>query len=237
MRTPTALLFGLLTLAWLAGSTARGATGPNHSLDDIREQVEAFVLASGDPNASDVKVEVGSLDARLRLPQCQAPLTTFLPPGRALRANATVGVSCEGQRPWKVYVPVRVRTFVAVAVLANPVPRGEVVEPSDLRLEVRDVAGLRSGYYTRIEEAAGMVARRTLNRDAALSANMLTRPRLVKRGQRVTLVAGNAAVQVRTEGLALRDGVRGQVIGVRNVRSNRVIEGIVVSPGVVEVPL
>lgn len=237
MRTMNALALGLLVLAWLPGNTAQAATDARHPLGDIRDRVVEFVEANHDAGAGHVQIEVGSLDPRLRLPACPTPLSAFLPPGRRLGGNVTIGVRCEAQRPWTIYVPARVKTFVEVAVIDRPVARGEAVDAADLRLEVRDVGGLRTGYYTRIEDATGMIARRSLSRGAPLSANMLARPTLVRRGERVTLVAGNAAIQVRTEGRALRDGTRGQLIAVRNVRSNRVIEGVVVSPGIVEVRL
>jgi flagella basal body P-ring formation protein FlgA len=60
---------------------------------------------------------------------------------------------------------------------------------------------------------------------------------LIKRGEKVTILADTGAVQVRMEGKALMDGARGQVIRVRNLSSKREVEAAVVAPGIVQVRL
>jgi flagella basal body P-ring formation protein FlgA len=237
MRIAINLLVGLMLLTSPAGKAARAAQAPVQPLDDIRASVTHFLEERRDPGAVDVRVSVGTLDARLRLPRCEQALAPFLPPGRGSSGHVTVGVRCTGARPWTVYVPARIESYVRVAVLTGPVARGEALGPADLSMEVREVGSLGGGYFVEAESALGLIARRTLSAGATVRVSMLEQPKLVRRGERVALIAANSAIQVRAEGRALRDGVRGQVIGVRNPRSNRVVEGVVVSPGVVEVRL
>ena len=66
--------------------------------------------------------------------------------------------------------------------------------------------------------------------------NQLRYPRVVIRGQQVTLVTGLGGLEVRTQGKALRDAVAGKRVTVVNLNSGRQVEGIALSDGTVRVP-
>jgi flagella basal body P-ring formation protein FlgA len=66
---------------------------------------------------------------------------------------------------------------------------------------------------------------------------MLQAPKLVKRGQRVTVIAESGALSIRSAGKALSDGKSGDTIPVRAEGSHRVVDGVVVSQGVIKVTL
>ncbi|MBK1673457.1 flagella basal body P-ring formation protein FlgA [Ectothiorhodospira shaposhnikovii] len=183
----------------------------------------------------DVRVIRGSLDPRLRLRACDTALETFLPPGARLTGNVTVGVRCPSPSPWSLFVPMQVVVRGEVIVLERALPRGTMLSQSDFRLELRDLGSMHGGYLTDPAEVTNMVLRRALPAGTALSPQMVEPPRLVQRGQNVTLVAQNAGIAVRMEGQALADGAYGDRIQVRNLSSRRVVEGRVLSPGVVGV--
>jgi flagella basal body P-ring formation protein FlgA len=62
-------------------------------------------------------------------------------------------------------------------------------------------------------------------------------PRQIERGQRISLVAQTAGLEVRMKGEALEDGVAGERIQVRNVSTRRVIDGVVLSATTVRVSM
>ena len=70
-----------------------------------------------------------------------------------------------------------------------------------------------------------------------LSAKVLMRPKLVRRGQTVTLLAQSQGFEVRSAGRALQDGVAGEQISVENLGSNRIIQGVVAESGLVRVKM
>lgn len=229
-----AVLAGLL-VAW----AAQAAAGPAlQSRDSIREAARAFLAeAVGQRHGADAEITVGRLDARLRLPRCDSPLETFATgTGRVIGAT-TVGVRCTGGKPWTLYVSARVRVYGSVLVAARPLPRGSAIEGKDLRMERKDLSALRRGYLTAKDEARGKVARRTIERGAVLHSRLLEAPKLVRRGDRVTLSAKLSGVEVRMLGTALSDGASGQRVRVRSLSSDRIVEGTVVSQGVVQVTL
>jgi len=138
---------------------------------------------------------------------------------------------------WTLYVPVEIAVHGQVLVLAQPLPRGTQLQTSHLRLERHDVGSLSTGYLADLDEARDMVLRRALQAGTVLTPQMVEPPRLVRRGQRVTLLAEGASVAVRVEGEALGDGARGERVKVRNLSSKNVVEGLVLSHGVVGVSM
>ncbi len=231
-------VFLLSTAAFPAQNSSASTDSEPH--ENIRT-VAADFIATQARQTHDARFEIhvtpGQLDSRLRLRACEAGLEAFAAPGSRMAGNTTVGVRCLGPVTWTLYVPVHVEVRGEVVVLAHAQPRGTVLAASQLRLEPHDVGALSAGYLVDLEEARDMVLRRALQGGTVLTPQMVEPPRLVQRGQRVQLLAENESVAVRVEGEALADGARGDQVRVRNLSSQRIVEGVVLSHGVVGVTM
>jgi len=220
------------TLLWSATVLA----GPVQSITSIQQAAEQFILnevtVSHDKQAV---ARAGHLDSRLRLSACDTPLETFLPDGGRTLGNTTVGVRCTGKTTWSLFVPVKVSIYETVVVAARPLSKGSVIGTQDLQLAKKDLAKLRAGYFTDTSEVLGKQVKRTVRHGAALTTPMVKNALQIKRGQRVSLVAGAGGIAVRMIGEALADGAAGDRIQVRNLSSKRVVEGTVLSPTTVQV--
>ena len=106
-----------------------------------------------------------------------------------------------------------------------------------VRLVERDLASLPRGYFEAAQPVLGQQARRHLAADTVLNPQLIEAPRLVKRGEEVTLVTGSEGFAIRSRGQALTDGSAGEVIRVRSRDSRRIVEGRVLGAGVVKVTL
>ncbi len=225
-----------LAAAVLAAGPAAGAGLEDH--ERIRSLAEAHALETARslaPAGARLSASAARLDPRLRLAACPVVPETFSAPGSGLSAVASVGVRCPAAPGWSLYVPVEVEVLVDVVVLAAPAATGQTLTATDLRLEPANVARLGGGYLTRIDDAEGRVLKRPVRPGTVLTAALLARPTLVRRGQRVELLAGGTALAVRTEGEALSDAAEGERVRVRNVRSRTVVEGIVMADGTVRI--
>jgi flagella basal body P-ring formation protein FlgA len=60
---------------------------------------------------------------------------------------------------------------------------------------------------------------------------------LVKRGSQVILRAGAGMFEVNVVGKALSDAAEGERVRVKNVKSQRIVEGYVMADGSVQVPM
>lgn len=227
------LALSTLLLALFAPATAAG----KQSLARIAETVERYVRSEFADLGEISEVQISSLDPRLNLPACALPLETFPAQGQRRLGNTTVGVRCEGARPWTLYVPVRIVSRVTVMAAARPLPRGSRLGAADLTPISRDAASLPHGYFVDAEALLGMELRRAVRAGEPLTPSVVSAPPLVQRGQQVLLSAGSDAISVSLQAQALEDGAAGELIRVRNLSSQKVLEAEVVGPHRVRVPL
>lgn len=219
------LIFAFITC--LAGS-APADTIQSHS--SIQNAAESFMLDKVRENYDrEAGVKTGHLDSRLRLAECNAPLEAFQPDGGRTLGNTTVGVRCTGSQPWTLYVPVKVSIQESVVVAARPLQKGSRLKQQDLKLVERDLAVLRSGYYSNILEVLGKQISRTVNMGTAITTQMVKDPLQIKRGQIIDLIAKTGGLHVQMKGKALASGSNGERIQVRNMSTERLIEGVVLS--------
>jgi flagella basal body P-ring formation protein FlgA len=206
------------------------------SRDSIREVAQAFMLQKVDSSDySKFDVEAGQLDSRLRLIACDKPLQAFLPPGARSLGNTTVGIHCTGTNPWTLYVPVKVSVFSQTLVTARPLERGTIITATDLINKTQNLAELQHGFLTDPSQAIGKYLKRSLPANAPLAASMLSLPRIIHRGDQVTLLKQTQSIQIRAAAKAMADGRMGETIRVLNNSSKQIVEGIVVSSGLVKI--
>jgi len=159
------------------------------SLASIEQAAIAHAEAKLAVPGARLKTHVKSLDARLKLRQCQHDLETFLPDHvTELRRNATVGVRCTAPKPWKLYVPVQVAIYRPVLVADRPLGRDAVLSAADVRIDERDVAAVHAAYLTDLQQLNGKVLRRSLAEGTLITIDHLNEERIVKRGQSVILL-------------------------------------------------
>jgi len=194
-------------------------------------------LATRYQTEPDTEFSVGRIDSRLRLTKCEHPLQVDPHRGSRLLGNSTLAVSCEAKESWKIYVPVQIRSYREVLVARRALPRGSYLGESDLQLMRYEISRLHRGYFTQIGELQNMVTRRTLRRGQVLTPHSVSPPRLVRRGDAITILAKSGNLLIRVKGRALMDGQKGDSIKVRNTRSKREIQATVVAPGTVRVGL
>ncbi len=169
---------------------------------------------------------------------CIAEMQTSVTPlGRvALRVTVTT----HGQRTLEVPVQLDVRHFDEVVVTTKPVARGHVFSPADLEIGWQDVT-LLSGYCTSLDQLVGQKAKRVLPESQLIRAvdvepeTRTAGPVLVKQRDRVKVSARSGALVVTIVGEAQQVGRAGEVIKIKNVDSNSVIYGRVLSATEVEI--
>ncbi len=205
------------------------------SHDAIRQAVSDYLLAEGAHYSQAPVITVGRIDSRLRLQPCAEPLEVFQPPGGKLIGNVTVGVRCASPKQWSIYVQAKVAVLEQVLVASRHLQRGTPLERADLEFVEKDIATLSGGYLTDLDKTEGMILNRSIRAGMALGPHMLEAPKLVRRGDRVIILAAADGVEVRMAGEALSDGAEGELVRVRNLSSGREVEAEVVRAGVVRV--
>jgi flagella basal body P-ring formation protein FlgA len=232
--------FDWLCAALLAAFSATAFAQALQPIDGLRDIAADFVQQRlrGDAPASvtvTVTATAAVLDSRLRLPLCAQKPEAFAP-GTELRATArvTIGVRCI-QPAWTVYVPVNVETELPVLVLRQAVARNGAVLPQDVEIQRRKVPGTASNYLINVSQLTDRHLKVPAAAGTALTADLLVADVLIRRGQRVTLVAAAGGLEVRAQGEALADAQPNGRVQVLNLSSHRSVEGQVESRDVVRV--
>ncbi len=226
-------------LAGLLMAGLLGLSGPAQaawqSAASLRQAAADFLARQYDD--PDTRVDIGHPDPRLRLTRCRQALTVERLPGSRDVGRSSVLIRCPDQPGWKIRLGVQIHRFDTVLVARHSLPRGTLLDDEDVMTVRRDVAGLNGGYFRSVAEIRHMVARRSLRKGRVLTPSLVTPPRLVRRGQLVTILARAGSLTIRVKGKALADGRRGDTIRVRNTRSRREIQATVVADGMVRVNL
>jgi flagella basal body P-ring formation protein FlgA len=233
----TAAHFSVRNPAPPRGAIAGAVTGPVADLAALQSAAEHAVRHEIPASDSNAIVRVQSLDARLRLAECDRPLTAAISGDGQVRAHTTVAVRCDGAVHWTIYMSVTIDSEFTVLVARHAIARDAELTATDFELMPRHLPGLTTDYVTQPAMIAGQRLRKTIAGGEALSLDALTPSNAIHRGQQVTLIAGAGGFEVRMSAVALTDGRIADRIRVQNLSSQRVVEGIVRSDSVVEVPL
>ncbi len=210
------------------------AAAPLHPLADIAAIAEDFLQDTGARQFGDnLSVEIQSPDPRLRLALCDTELTVFSTPGARAFGNTSVGVKCEGRVSWTLYLRARIRVWQEVLVSRGALSRGDTLTEQDVMVQKMDISQVGGRFLHSATQVVDMELRRSLAPGVIVTLNMLQAPRIVGRGDRVSLIAkaGNLTVQVAAK--ALSAGAVGDHISVENIATQRIVQGVIMASGVV----
>lgn len=178
------------------------------------------------------KVVISYLDRRLNLTPCTQPLNLSSPSPMDL-GRQHIKIQCGAPKPWALNVPVTLNLYTNVVSTNQPVPRGITLRDQHLDYKWQNLADLRNGYFIKKEQVIGKQSKRALSGQTIVSEHLILPALMVRKGDRVMIMAKKGAMNVKMPGEALNNGREGRQIRVKNVRSQRIVKGKVVAPGLV----
>ena len=185
-----------------------------------------------------VSVHVQSLDPRLRLAACDRPLSATIAGDGQPRVHSMVKVLCEGNVHWTIYLSVDIESDFKVLVARHALSRDAELSDRDFELAARHLPGLTTDYVTDASMLTGQRLRQSIASGEALSlAVPHSHQRDSSGSRRSPWSRAPKGFQVRMNAIALSDGRLSERIRVQNLSSQRIVEGVVRSDSVVEVPL
>ncbi|MGG2398544.1 flagellar basal body P-ring formation chaperone FlgA [Pseudomonas sp. SH1-B] len=142
-------------------------------------------------------------------------------------------LSCADTPDWTVTALVQASVFLPVVHAARVIERGQTISDEHLQLQEVNIGKASRGFYSDFAEVVGQGAKRRIRAGQLIAPNLLSAPLLVRRGQQVIIVASQDGISASATGEALANGREGEVIRVRNLGSQKVIEAQVLEEGVV----
>ncbi len=225
------LMYGFLAV--VVTPTAHALVDSEQIRHEVIAHVKEVYASRFSPQSLDNNVEIlpSNLDARLNLKPCDSVLEKRITSAAIMAHNITVKVSCTGTNRWTIYVPVTVNIYQEVAVASRNLGRGVQISESDIMMTKTNVAQAGTGYFDNAKALLGMEVKRHLRAGDTITANQLTAPTVIKRGEQVALESNVAGIQVVATAKALSNGQLGAPIRVQNTQSKRIIEAFVTAPG------
>ncbi|MEQ6884887.1 flagellar basal body P-ring formation chaperone FlgA [Salicola sp. Rm-C-2C1-2] len=224
------LLLMALLLPGMAIASGPKASTAERIVQAAKDFLESFTQKQADKGRA-VEYGLDSVDNRLSLAHCPQDLDVEFAGDPERSTRTTLLVSCQGDRPWRIFLSAKVRIQVDGWVADRPIGRGERLTQSMLRSSAVVINGQRSGGFRDPQHMIGMQASRTIRAGTAITPRMLEQPLAVERGDRVVISAGSDAFSITTRGEAERSGRVGEQIPVVNENSGRRIKGRITKPG------
>lgn len=235
-KRPSALF---LLMAALAASSVQAETGAaSQVLAAVAQQQDARLEAlarSKGWQGLEHRLESQVLGETDSLTPCSGPLS--------VTAEATLPDPLARQRyrvkcpaGWQRVVVSQASVRLPVLVSRVAIERNATLEASQLERKVMPLERLRQGFHQDPAEVVGQSARRSLRAGQVIGPASLAPPVLVRRGQRLTVLATAGGLSASVEAEALEDGRLGERIKLRNTSSRKPLEAKVTGPGQVQLP-
>ncbi|MFT5879795.1 MAG: flagella basal body P-ring formation protein FlgA [Moritella sp.] len=179
-----------------------------------------------------VSIDVTNIDLRIVLSHCEGNMSATLVGNKSLQRAATVQISCRKPDAWQVYVQVKIIRLVPVVVSRRPLSKGSLLTENNTKIKYMNRALLRSGYISDLAFVAHARLKRQVANEQMISARHIC---LVCKGESVTITSSVGNLTVKTDGVALNNGILGEKINVRNRKSKRTVSGAVQASGVIQI--
>ncbi|MGF7177755.1 flagellar basal body P-ring formation chaperone FlgA [Azospirillum doebereinerae] len=183
-----------------------------------------------------LQMELDTRAVELRAPQGAGGLTVENLYYSPVQGRFAAEIVVSNTQP-TVRLPVAGRAFgvVQVPVLSRRVVPGDVIGPADV--DWQDVRADQTSSDTAATDAQliGMTPKRGVPTNQQVRLRDLQSPRMIDKGALVTITLATDSLSLTTQGKALQDGGRGDVIRVVNTQSNRIVEATVAGPNIVAV--
>ena len=151
------------------------------------------------------------------------------------RFSTRAGVHVNGKEVDTLLLNGWIDVYETLVCAKAPVKRKTVIQPEDLEVKRVNTSGMRGSYADSVEKVAGMISKSRIDDGDFIRLDRLENPPLVKRGEVVKLIASKGNLRIVTSGISREDGSSDASIRVENLRSGRIVRGIVKGRSRVEV--
>jgi flagella basal body P-ring formation protein FlgA len=219
----------LLMLLALCAQSVWAATPQSH--ERIRETALAYAQAQSRSLPGKVSIQIGEIDPRTVLRACAAP-EAFLPGGSQLIGKTSIGVRCNEQPGWTIFVQADIRVTATLLVANRPLSQNTVLGENDFSLQSGELG--QPGILTDPAQAVGKTLKFGIGAGQVLRQDMLRAPFVVTQGQTTEVRVHGKGFAIRASGQALNNGAEGQNVQVR-MASGQVVNGAAGKDGTVDV--
>ncbi|GJL84369.1 MAG: flagellar basal body P-ring biosynthesis protein FlgA [Micavibrio sp.] len=121
----------------------------------------------------------------------------------------------------------QVERLTSVPVLSDTLHKGTIIGKRDIEFVDLPSRSVNHDYIRNADDLRGMTPRRILHAGKPIQTSEIQAPRIVERGDFVTMIFEDGMLSLTAKGKALENGAKGDFIRVVNTGSNRTVEAVV----------
>lgn len=202
------------------------------SQDSVKTAIKDALVAQGlQPETYDIEFAQGVKENGIAIPHnipanIAVDNIQFNPVSKSFSAI----IRAPAQGPAAKTIPVAGYTFdiVEVPVLRNRLKRDDIITASDVKMIPLRADTLPDDVIIDKNDVIGTTPRSSINAASPIREFDLRMPKIVKRGDQVTMVYNNGRIYLETVGKAMQDGAKGDFIRVMNVSSHTTLQAEVI---------
>ena len=208
--------------------TAFNASAIEYAINDLLESGKDYVqhqLKDTYPE-SDTRISVQNFKKPSTYKCEQKPEFVFDQHTNSLQ-KGILYISCENS--WQMRIPLAINIYKEVVVAKTGLARNQVMSKDDVALHKLDITRTQEGFTTNLDDVIGKKIMRSHKIYQAISTKFLREPTVVKRGSLVEIRLKTAQLQINMPGMAEESGALFEVIRVKNLSSNKVVNAKIVA--------
>lgn len=228
----------LLVLAWCLGGAATAHAGSTTlTAKKVRAAVQDYILDRTRDSGMEIRIKRIAFEEDVVIPAGKIRYEFIAPRQWEGWGRTVLGlvIRVDDQLVKNMSIPVEVAALTDMVVALFPLPRGAVVEASDVSLQKRDLAEASGKVSFNLDDVLGKRVRVPIRANTPVRSDYLEKVPLVKNGQMVTIVAENGDLRVTATGMARGSGAEGELIMVQNMNSKKSVQARVIDAGTVAV--
>ena len=165
-----------------------------------------------------IKVQPQKLDPRTQVEECKQ-YTFAVAPEELLQKHITVKISCT-DKEWSVFGFIRVNRTKDIVVTNGNMAPGDLLTANNVSILATPVEKIRGSVFYTIEGIIGTRVNRRTRAGTILTQKSVCH---VCAGDKVDIIASAGGLAIKTEGIAMESGAKGETIAVQNLRSEKTI--------------
>ncbi len=220
-------LLTLITLLLLFSPLLFATEQPFEDHQNILDNAHTYLTDRLAKQHLEHNITVQNIDSRLKLKKCSSEIDISLTQAPVKPGKNTLKIECISQTPWRIFMTAQVQLFSHALVFNQPFNKGHLLKESDITLKKIELTGHRTAYLSESKHAINHVLKRRVRRGDLVSVNILSTPTLIKKGDNITIIAKNKGFQISMKGIALMAGGKNDKIKVINIKTKKIIQGII----------
>jgi len=197
------------------------------SIEISKKMIEDIVLSFLDNkipwDKNRARVKLIQTSENLLLPDSPYTYKVIPPVNTAYLGKVPLNVvfDVQGHPSKKAWATVKIEVETDAVVVLKPLNRNQTIENGDVHVVSMDKADLPTNYVSRLEDVVGKKTLRAMNPKEIFRTDVVELPPMVKRSDRVSIVAESDSIRITAVGEAKESGGRGERVKVTNLNSNK----------------